>query len=401
MFISDTHLPQLLSADDYTSEAQLERERAALFQPSWHLVGTAADLPRDGDYLTIDVLGWPLIVWRNGGRFQTFLNVCPHRFSRVTSAACGHAAERLRCQYHGWEFDETGNTRKIPDARSFRPMAAGELGLHAFATQTCGQLIFARLTSAGPTLEEFLGPGFTIGEQLCGPDRRLAATLDYEIATNWKCKVENSLESYHVDMVHPATFKRTPEADECFHELAGGWTTYATLQPPQSRIDAVLDRLSHRLARAEIDPEFKHYHYYPHVMFGKMRLFTWIESTLPLAPGRTRVVGKFFCYAGRSRGLRSRLLARVLAGWQRKFFTKLAAEDCGVLTEVYQGLSAARQPSTGLISVREERIFHFQKYVQQATQRAAANVNGAPDGSGPCEPGPCRSADELTDAPAA
>lgn len=378
MFISDTHLPQLLSADDYTSPAQLEREIERLFLPAWHLVGTLADLPNDGDYLTLELFGRPLIVWRTAGGFRTFLNVCPHRFSRISSRACGHATGRLKCQYHGWEFDEAGETQRIPDARSFRPMKKGELGLNALATETCGQLIFARLTGRGPTLKEFLGPGYEVGAGLCSPERRLAATLDYEIETNWKCKVENSLESYHVDMVHPATFKRTPAAEECFHELDDGWTTYATLQKPQGRREAFLDRLSHRLARVEIDPEYKHYHYYPHVMFGKMRLFSWIEFTVPLAPGRTRVVGKFFCYSGRSGTLRSRILSRALAGWQKKFFTTLAEEDTGVLTEVYKGLSAPRRPSQGLISVREERIFHFQKYIKEKTGASSSPVRTRP-----------------------
>ena len=124
----------------------------------------------------------------------------------------------------------------------------------------------------------------------------------------------------------------------------------------------------HRLAHVELDPEYKHYHYYPHIMFGKMRLFSWMEWTIPLSPQRTRVVGTFFCHGG-SNSLKSRILTRVLAKWEKKFFTKLMHEDCAAMTEVQHGLNSPRRPSSGMISIREERCFHFQTYIRQTTSR--------------------------------
>lgn len=373
MFLHDSHLPQLLTPGDYTSPEQHQRELDSLFLPGWHLVGTASDLKREGDYLTTELFGYPLLVWRKDGSFHTFLNVCPHRFSRISGAACGHAREHLRCQYHGWEFDCDGHTRKIPDARSFKPMTRGALGLRTFRTETVGQLVFTTLNADAPPLKEYLGPGYDVAASVCSADRRLAATLDYEVAANWKCKCENSLESYHVDMVHPATFGRTPDAELCAHELHDGWTTFTTVQKPQNRVDAVLDRIVHKLARVEPDDEYKHWHFYPHLMFGKMRLFSWIEATVPVAPDRARVIGKFFCYGGTG-GLRSRLLSKALARWERGFFTKLADEDTGIMTEVQRGLGSTRQPSSGVISIREERCWHFQQFIRNATQPGSTDL---------------------------
>ncbi len=146
MFLSDTHLPQALRPEDYTSAEQFDREIETLFLPGWHFIATAADLPKDGDFRTFELLGYPLIVWRTGGEYHTFLNVCPHRFSRISKESCGHADETLQCQYHGWEFDSSGNTRKIPDAVSFKPLTKGSLSLTKIRTETCGQLIFVNLT---------------------------------------------------------------------------------------------------------------------------------------------------------------------------------------------------------------------------------------------------------------
>src|SRR5690606_828047 len=102
MFIHRTHLPQLLQPEHYTSVEHLARERQSLFEPGWHCVATLAELPRDGDFVTLDLLERPLIVWRCDGAVRVFLNVCSHRFSKLNSEPCGHMGKHLRCQYHGW-----------------------------------------------------------------------------------------------------------------------------------------------------------------------------------------------------------------------------------------------------------------------------------------------------------
>jgi choline monooxygenase len=154
MFIHETHLPQVLTPEEYTSEDHLDKEMGALFHDSWQFVGALTDIPNDGDYFTFELFGKPIIVWNQGGEIYTFLNVCPHRFSMLTHHKCGHSKERLTCQYHGWQFDETGNTRKIPDARSFKPMKQGELGLVKYHAETAGRLIFVNLSENPPPLRE-------------------------------------------------------------------------------------------------------------------------------------------------------------------------------------------------------------------------------------------------------
>jgi choline monooxygenase len=375
MFLHDTHLPQVLAPDDYVSREQFDRERERLFLPAWHLVGTLADLPRAGDYFTFELFDHPLLVWRTGENVQAFLNVCPHRFSRISGAACGHAAERLKCQYHGWEFDAAGTTRKIPDARSFRPMAQGELGLVPFRTEVCGQLIFVNLSEHAPPLREFLGSGYELAAELCST--RLAATfsLDIEIAANWKCKIENSLESYHIEMVHRETFRKSSEAENSFHELHDGWSSYGTPEEAPTARERFFDGLLERLVSIPVEKTYKHWLYFPHLMFGKMRLFSWAEMILPLSPTRARIRTHYFCYRGRG-GWKSRLLVPLLKRWQKAFFTKVSYEDANVLPEVQRGLAAPRRPSAGLISIREERCWHFQQHVARATRDRGAATNG-------------------------
>lgn len=370
MFVNSEHLPQVLSSQDYISQQQFDCEVSNLFDPAWHLVATSAEIPCDGDYLATSMLGRPLLIWKRGGEYHCFLNVCPHRFSRIARPTCGHAGERLRCQYHGWEFDETGNTRKIPDARCFKPMTQNALGLTKYRTETCGQLIFVSLVDDGPSLREALGPVYDVAKQYCAANLRPCGGLKMEYDVNWKIKVENSIESYHLDMVHTGTFGRTPEPEDCSHELRAGWSYFRAPNKPANAWQQWLDRLVHRLAGDHVNENFEHYLVYPHLMFGSVGLFSWAEIVLPLGPTRTLNTFKLFGYGGSSGSLKSRLLSNLAGRAGLAFFKKVAEEDAGIIREVQHGHFSARQPSQGVISVREERCFHFQEYVKRSTSNA-------------------------------
>src|SRR5262245_14671987 len=95
MFVSDSHLPQLLGTEHYCSPTFLDRELRLLLGPGWHLVGTVFDLPRDSNFVTLELFARPLIVLRQGARDQTFLNIGSHGYSMLTHALAG-CASRLR-----------------------------------------------------------------------------------------------------------------------------------------------------------------------------------------------------------------------------------------------------------------------------------------------------------------
>jgi phenylpropionate dioxygenase-like ring-hydroxylating dioxygenase large terminal subunit len=367
MFISKTHLPQVLAPEHYTSREQFDREMSLLFLPGWHCIGALDDIPNDGDYFTFNLLGHPLIVWRMNGDVHTFLNVCAHRFSTLRDTPCGHM-DTLHCQYHGWEYDETGNTRKIPDSKSFKPMTQGMLGLRKYRTELLGQAIYVNLSDEAPSLAEAIGPGYEIGQKLFSLDRRLFMSLNYEVEANWKVKVENTLESYHVELIHAKTFGRTPDEEICHHELEPGWTTFTTTEEARTSIDRWLIQFINRIAETDVEYEYKHYLYYPSVMFMRTGLITVAETTLPLAPNRTQILVKVFVYTGPNPDrLKSRLLYRGIRRWGKPFFSKIAAEDAGIMPSIHKGMEAPERPSEGLISIREERLFHFQEYIRKAT----------------------------------
>lgn len=366
MFVSSTHLPQVLSHDAYRCAEIFQRERERLFLPAWHCVGCLDDLPRDGDYATCRLLDHELLLWRQGEQVRAFLNVCAHRYSALVGQARGHCGQRIRCQYHGWEYDFEGDTKKIPDAKNFKPLEHGALGLHRFPTEVLGHLIFVRLSAGGPSLREHLGDVYPRIAAWFSTDWRHVASIDQTSEANWKVVTENAVESYHVDMVHPKTFGTTPEDRLCAHELHDRWTMFLEDLRERTTLPARLGRLACWLTKVPTDDHYKHLLVYPNFMAADMGLFTFVQSVLPVSPTQTRSLWRVFCNSGRRGSLRARIMWPGLALWARDFFPRIIAEDGAIQAAVQRGLSAAAQPNGGLISAREERIFHFQRFVQRA-----------------------------------
>jgi phenylpropionate dioxygenase-like ring-hydroxylating dioxygenase large terminal subunit len=364
MFIHETHLPNRLPAEYYYSRELHERELEAMFLPGWHCIGALTDFPREGDFLTRELFGRPLIAWRQGGQIHTFLNVCAHRFSLLSAKARGNFPERLKCQYHGWEYDCTGNTCRIPDAQSFRPMEKGMLGLTCYRTETAGQLVFMTFNEDAPPLADYLGEYlYDLCQSWFSPDHRLTTNLEYDHACNWKVVIENVLEGYHVAEVHASTFKRYPEPERCTHEFHETWDLYHDNYSRDPELSAKDRRIS-RIVGVEADCTWKHLLRYPNIVFGQMSLYNWIQVVLPVSATECRAIWRIFHYPGRPGRLKTRLLNRGLRWWGRKFMAKVVGEDADIYPKIQRGISVGqRPPGGGLISIREERIFPFQDYV--------------------------------------
>src|SRR5581483_12373946 len=58
------------------------------------------------------LLGEDLVLWRLGGQFYAWRDLCIHRGARLSLGRI--AGERLACPYHGWEYDATGRCAHIP-----------------------------------------------------------------------------------------------------------------------------------------------------------------------------------------------------------------------------------------------------------------------------------------------
>lgn len=376
MFLSDTHLPQVLAPEAYTDRSWFDREVSAVLSPSWQLATTLAEVPRVGDFVTGRLLGHDIIVHRTDEGPRAFLNVCPHRLALLTGRPRGHQC-RLTCQYHGWEFAADGSTRRIPDAPNFRPLEKGEFGLHRLPCETLGQLVFVRLGDGDAPLAEMFGERLDDVERAVAGRHRLVVSWARDVAANWKAILENNLESYHVGVVHRATLGAMPDENRCDHEFS---PVHSRFRAPGGVAGPIGDWQRTLLRRSGLEPSGTYHHclFLPNLTVLWMDDIAAVQTFEPVAPDRTRVTFRGFAL----RGPRPTPLAGGLLAWAARrhllFWKRVWEEDLRLFPDLQAGLANPVHPSTGLLSRREERIHHFQRSIVDGLGRSPARADIVP-----------------------
>ena len=124
----------------------------------WFHLCMEDDLATPNAFVTTRVGAVPLVAQNIKGRVVAFRNVCTHRFAVIHGEPSGCGP--LRCPYHGWSFDADGVPVGLPfNPTDFQLEAEGRrrLALHPASLARCGRLVFVRVATDGPSLEEDLG----------------------------------------------------------------------------------------------------------------------------------------------------------------------------------------------------------------------------------------------------
>ena len=190
-------LPQAFYVEPVLFEADLE----AVFETEWLFACNACEIPKTGDYLTLEVGRNSVIVLRDrDGEVRAFHNTCRHRGSRICTKETGRASV-LVCPYHQWSYSLDGSlrgAREMPkdfDKRAF--------GLKpARAEVICG-MVYICLAADAPDIARFR-EAVTPFIAPHRPDRTkvaLATTIIED--ANWKLVIENNRECYHCAGNHP------------------------------------------------------------------------------------------------------------------------------------------------------------------------------------------------------
>ena len=211
-------LERTLPTSWYLSPEVFKTEKERIFCREWIAVCREEEVRSPGDSLVLDVLGESVLMVRNReGQLRAFYNVCRHRGSRLcrssgeppaegrVALAGGITAGRLIvCPYHRWSYDFNGALVAAPHLGSAAGFNKQEYSLYPIGIDTWGGFIFLHLTpSESQPLAAQLG---AIPQRLRRyplAQLRVAATLRYEVAANWKVICENYNECYHCGGVHP------------------------------------------------------------------------------------------------------------------------------------------------------------------------------------------------------
>jgi len=221
-----TEMERTLPARAYLSEGAFALERERIFWREWMCVGREEACARPGDYLRVDVAGESVLIVRTrAGELRGFHDVCRHRGSRLVLDQVGPEARtepgpsgRFRgsivCPYHAWTYALTGELRAAPFLTESDGLRRESLSLHPVAVDAWGGFVFANLSGAqGREPEPLARQLGTVPERLRRyplAELRTAGRIVYDVASNWKCIVENYNECYHCGPVHPELCEVVP-----------------------------------------------------------------------------------------------------------------------------------------------------------------------------------------------
>jgi phenylpropionate dioxygenase-like ring-hydroxylating dioxygenase large terminal subunit len=360
MFIHQGKLQHLLHPSDYSSEAFWRDEVEHLFRKSWQFVGSVSDLSKPGNYLARDVAGVPVVFKNFDGQIAAFRNVCPHRHSIIVREGKG-TVSKLKCLSHGWEYGESGVLTYLPDGVSFKGIKAADFCLQPVRFEILGGMLFANLDPDAVGFRETLGALAAELEEYFG-NHDLIWHWVTEHKTNWKVIEENAVESYHVPMAHPKTFKDYKKPELHDHKLTPTYTRYGDLEPwGTGFIDKGFRWLAKFFLPAPNYERFKHAHIFPNNLLYYGELFSTWAAVYPIAPDRTRYEIVGFIPRKIKMGLIQRILLRIVIQPLVKMFGRILLEDMEVWPKLNKGL--ANSPFKGVLSCREERVFAFQQYI--------------------------------------
>ncbi len=165
-----------------------------LYRRYWHPVAAVSQM-KDRNTRNVRLLGEDMVLYKDrSGKYGLIDPFCPHR---RMSMVFGIPEERgLRCAYHGWVYDETGQCIEQPYEETEDPEGnfKDKVNTKAYPVQELSGLIFAYL---GRKPEPLL-PRWDL-YAMEDVDRDIGYA---EISCNWLQIMENSLDPVHVEWLH-------------------------------------------------------------------------------------------------------------------------------------------------------------------------------------------------------
>ena len=193
-----------ITAERYVSTQYMQQEWQKIWPKTWLVAGVAQDVAEPGDFFVFDLEPESIIVSRSEeGALKAFYNVCQHRGARLLSSDRG-ILEHYTCPYHGWQFNNDGSLKHVPDQDRFsRGLPCEKLALKEVRVESWAGAIWICMDDEAPSLKEYLGPIMDMINPYRPEDMRLVEDQTCRLECNWKAVFDNFGELYHVEHIHP------------------------------------------------------------------------------------------------------------------------------------------------------------------------------------------------------
>ena len=216
-----------------TNIYDLEVER--LFHKDWICIGRLEEIPKVGDYICRDIIGSEVFVIRQRNQsVKAFANVCLHRCASLLKGN-GHVT-RISCPYHSWTYGLDGQLIGAPFMDRTPNFDKNKFKLKELKCDIWEGFVYVSLDENITSLDKSLA-----GITDLVKDFRMADYVPiFETVetwnTNWKCLVENFMDSYHIHRVHKDSFAKYGNSEDITDLYPGGnQYTYHLIQEYEGR----------------------------------------------------------------------------------------------------------------------------------------------------------------------
>lgn len=341
----------------YRDAEFLEAEKERVFATSWQIVCHLSDIPKAGDYHTLDFLGEPMVAVRgHDGGVRTFFNVCRHRAARILDGASGHCAGRIVCPYHAWSYDFDGRLAAVPNRKEFNAFAAHDYGLKPAETEVYKGFVFVRMQSGLPSVAQMLAPyeselaAYRLEE--LQPLGRVTFRTRH---VNWKNVTDNYSDGMHITVAHPGLTRLFGqsygiEAQPWVDKMHGYLRDVPSSQRSERMYQSVLPAVAH--LPEERQRLWIYFKLWPNVAFDIYPDQVDFMQMIPISPTETLIREIAYAHPDARREMRA---ARYL-NW--RINRRVSAEDKTLIDRVQAGMRS-RSYSPGPLGMNEVSLRSF------------------------------------------
>jgi phenylpropionate dioxygenase-like ring-hydroxylating dioxygenase large terminal subunit len=177
-----------------SAQVELDRELGVGLEGMWYPICQSARIKSGPIGLTR--LGRDIVVWRDSaGKVRVHDDRCLHRGAKLSVGEVVNG--NLRCAYHGWCYDASGQCISIPTSQTAQTKLAPRLKLASFESQERAGLVWAYLSENNSRTT----PPLVIPEEL--EDAAYSGFIcEAEWKANWILVLENLADPMHGPFLH-------------------------------------------------------------------------------------------------------------------------------------------------------------------------------------------------------
>lgn len=354
-----------LPPNAYIRDDLFERESERIFRRSWLPLARVDQVPKPGDFLSMDLLGQPvMVVHGQDGEIRVMSRTCLHRAAQVAE---GNGNRKLfTCPYHAWSYDTSGQLVRAPLMDGAEAFAEPACRLPQLRVEIWQGFILANFDADAAPFAPQVRTFETCFEAFRLEEMAVVRTLEFDSNWNWKVLVENFMEAYHHIAVHTETFEPAYDArDSRIPDNDGPWSilhmpaAHCQLPLGLPLVEGLEDWQARDLFASVL---------YPHFLLGiQGSVLTWYQL-FPEAAGRLTlkihicVPVSFKAFDGFD------LIAEEIS----QMVTAIHLEDVGANDTVWKGLNAP-MTGQGRLSPLEKAIWQYnQWWLEQMLREGAA-----------------------------